>query len=72
MAMDRRRFVMTSTGWALAGPGAISALAGGQTGASNTKPYGSGHFGEWVQDEFGLRRFITPATRLPIRWRSAR
>ena len=57
MAMDRRRFVMTSTGWALAGPGAISALAGGQTGASNTKPYGSGHFGEWVQDEFGLPAF---------------
>jgi hypothetical protein len=55
--MDRRRFVMTSTGWALAAPAAVSALAGGQTKAAHLKPYGSGHFGEWVQDEFGLPAF---------------
>ena len=55
--MDRRRFVMTSTGWALAAPAAVSALADGQHNAETAKPYGSGHFGEWVQDEFGLPAF---------------
>ena len=55
--MDRRRFVMTSTGWALAAPGAVAALAGGQTAGASLRSYGSGHFGEWVQDEFGLPAF---------------
>ncbi len=55
--MDRRHFVMTSTGWALAAPGAVSALAAPQNSAASPKPHGSGHFGEWVQDEFGLPAF---------------
>lgn len=54
--MDRRCFVMTATGWAVAAPGAVSALLGGPNSAA-AKPYGSGHFGEWVQDEFGLPAF---------------
>ncbi len=57
MEMDRRRFVMTSTGWALAAPGAVSAFAAGQNNAGSAKAYGSGHFGEWFTDEFGLPAF---------------
>jgi hypothetical protein len=56
MEIHRRHFVMTATGWAIATPSAISALAGGQDSGAN-KPYGSGHFGEWMQDEFGLPAF---------------
>jgi len=54
--MDRRQFVMTSTGWALAAPGTIRASADGQY-RDSAKPYGSGHFGQWVLDEFGLPAF---------------
>ena len=53
--MDRRRFVMTSSGWALAAAGATAAAAD-QTNAA-AKPYGSGHFGEWTTDQFGLPAF---------------
>ena len=48
---------MTSTGWALAAPGAIRRWRPGRLGDGGPKPYGSGHFGEWVADEFGLPAF---------------
>ncbi|MGA2589178.1 MAG: hypothetical protein ABSH32_04630, partial [Bryobacteraceae bacterium] len=54
MAIDRRRFV-TALGSVLAAPAAVSRLAA-QAG-SNPKPYGSGHFGDWIEDEFGLPAF---------------
>ena len=39
--------------------------AGPERGADGKKPYGSGYFGEWVEDEFG--RSITPAIRFTTR-----
>ena len=56
MTIDRRRFVMTSTGWALAAAGAASPAPADQAGAG-PHPYGSGHFGEWITDDFGLPAF---------------
>ena len=45
----------------LTGPGLISLLAAPRASAASargtppaTKPYGSGHFGEWIVDDFGL------------------
>ncbi|HTP87045.1 MAG TPA: hypothetical protein VMJ34_08855 [Bryobacteraceae bacterium] len=52
--MDRRQFV-GALGSSLALPGAVSSLLGGETGES--KPYGSGWFGRWMDDEFGLPAF---------------
>jgi hypothetical protein len=46
---DRRRFV-TTLGCLVAAPHAVALPAG-------SKPYGSGHFGEWITDEFGLPAF---------------
>ena len=34
-------------------PSGVSAVASGVQ-ANESKPYGSGHFGEWVTDRFGL------------------
>ncbi len=50
MDLNRRSF-FTTLGTALAVP---RLLGQGQTGA---KPYGSGSFGEWIDDEFGLPAF---------------
>lgn len=47
MSINRREF-----GLALG-----SALAARRAAAFNSKPYGSGSFGEWIEDEFGLPAF---------------
>ncbi len=47
MPINRRQF-----GFVL---GSALTLAGAQ--GSGTKPYGSGYFGEWIEDEFGLPAF---------------
>jgi hypothetical protein len=46
------------SGWP-AVPNFLEALAEGEKTApsANTKPYGSGYFGEWIEDEFGLPAF---------------
>jgi hypothetical protein len=60
MEIDRRRFVLDSLGTVIAAPSLFSALTnpeaahGMGTPAAASKPYGSGHFGEWIEDEFGL------------------
>jgi hypothetical protein len=48
MPINRRQFV--------AACGTTIAAAGAQTGTGQ-KPYGSGYFGEWMEDEFGLPAF---------------
>jgi Glycosyl hydrolase 36 superfamily, catalytic domain len=64
--VDRRRFLatlgMTASGLKLGNPlpglfaqGEQSALARHQ--GNEKKPYGSGYFGEWIEDEFGLPAF---------------
>lgn len=63
---DRRRFLatlgMTATGLKL-GAQLPSLFAQGELSAAashedtETKPYGSGYFGEWIKDEFGLPAF---------------
>jgi hypothetical protein len=65
--MDRRRFVLTSLGSAFAAPHAFGMLTPAETasstaqtsatqstGAAKPIPYGSGHFGIWFTDEWGL------------------
>src|SRR5438132_14157716 len=58
MSVSRREFLATS---ALAAAATrFPRAASGQspaTGSSGKKAYGSGHFGEWIQDEFGLPAF---------------
>ncbi|MGA2183457.1 MAG: hypothetical protein ABSH47_10540 [Bryobacteraceae bacterium] len=54
MPIDRRQFV-SAIGSTLALPGAVSRLLAED--ASSHKAYGSGHFGEWIEDEFGLPAF---------------
>jgi hypothetical protein len=54
MPIDRRQFV-AAFGSTLAAAGASPWLAA-QANPS-PKPYGSGHFGEWIDDEFGLPAF---------------
>lgn len=63
MALNRRRFL---TRTALGASGAVNlpkllALSAGQgsgsAAAGSRKAYGSGYFGEWIQDEFGLPAF---------------
>ena len=60
MPINRRDFVLSALGSAMVAPGLfpmLSARAGGQpSGAADEagKAYGSGHFGEWIEDEFGL------------------
>ncbi|MGD0618664.1 MAG: hypothetical protein ABSB67_13480, partial [Bryobacteraceae bacterium] len=46
---------MSAVGSSLALPGTISTLLADDKSAS--KAYGSGHFGEWIEDEFGLPAF---------------
>jgi hypothetical protein len=48
MPINRRQFV--------AACGTSLAAARSQT-SPGRKPYGSGHFGEWIEDEFGLPAF---------------
>src|ERR1041385_624473 len=56
MSVNRREFLATS---ALASGASIlprsALLASPQE--TTKRPYGSGHFGEWIQDEFGLPAF---------------
>ena len=47
--MDRRQFMATM--------GTALAAAGRENRAESGKPCGSGHFGEWIEDEFGLPAF---------------
>jgi len=58
VAIDRRQFV-AAFGAALASPAAQS--------SPGQKPYGSGSFGEWIEDEFGLPafRYLCDQTRDP-------
>jgi hypothetical protein len=60
MTTTRRRFVLNSVGAALASPQFFSMFPLPREGSSPTataKTYGSGHFGEWIEDEFGLPAF---------------
>lgn len=60
--LDRRKF-LRSAGMFVSSlpvvPGLLNAngIAWADTEGAQTKPYGSGHFGEWVADEFGLPAF---------------
>ncbi|HEY1766591.1 MAG TPA: hypothetical protein VGG26_03015, partial [Terracidiphilus sp.] len=58
MSLTRRRFVVNSLSSALAAPPLLSMFLDPNTARAaapvNSKPYGSGHFGEWIEDEFGL------------------
>ena len=81
MAMTRRRFVLSSLGSAIAAPRLFSTTASPLGGpisrrsgsGEGTKPYGSSHFGEWIEDEFGLPAFryscdqtTDPAAKTPV------
>ena len=61
MSVNRRRFLETAAlsaaaariaprGWGFMSKASASA-------SEQKKPYGSGYFGEWIQDEFGLPAF---------------
>jgi hypothetical protein len=59
MEIDRRRFVLNSLGSVIAAPPLFSMLMNPEAShASEARAaattYGSGHFGEWIEDEFGL------------------
>jgi hypothetical protein len=77
-AMDRRHFVLTSLGSALAAPHAFGMLMPpdnflpAQVPAP-ARPYGSGYFGAWFTDEFGLPAYqyacdqtTDPRARTPV------
>src|SRR2546423_2792944 len=61
MPVDRRRFIANSAKAAAAAklmPEFLGfAQANPSDGADTQKPYGSGYFGEWIEDEFGLPAF---------------
>src|SRR5437868_7783703 len=61
MPVDRRRFLANSVKAAAAAklmPEFLSFGQANRAAASNAKkPYGSGYFGEWIEDEFGLPAF---------------
>src|SRR5438067_3208572 len=61
MPVDRRRFIANSAKTAAAAKLMPEFLSFGQAdraAASNAqKPYGSGYFGQWIEDEFGLPAF---------------
>jgi hypothetical protein len=61
MPVDRRRFLANSAKTAAAAklvPKFLSFAQANRAAASNAqKPYGSGYFGEWIEDEFGLPAF---------------
>ena len=48
MRLNRRQFVSTTVG---------SALAAGRAVGGGPKSYGSGSFGDWIEDQFGLPAF---------------
>ena len=58
MPLNRRRFLLNSLGTAIAAPPILSMLMNSveshAASVPGTKPYGSGHFGEWIEDEFAL------------------
>src|SRR5579885_1036339 len=64
MSVDRREF-LANTAKAAAAAGLLPEFAlfaqkkqsNSQGSASAEKPYGSGYFGEWIEDEFGLPAF---------------
>ena len=49
MSSDRRTFIKAL--------GSIAAVSQVRAQARGGKPYGSGHFGEWIEDAFGLPAF---------------
>src|SRR5437763_49306 len=61
MPVDRRRFLANSAKAAAAAKLLPEFMGFAQTkpsaGADTQKPYGSGYFGEWIEDEFGLPAF---------------
>src|SRR3954471_11771234 len=61
MPVDRRRFLSNSAKAAAAAkllPDFFGFAQANRAAASNgQKPYGSGYFGEWIEDEFGLPAF---------------
>ena len=63
MSVDRRRFLLNAAKTAAAAgllPEFLSARDQQHAGtpeASGEPPYGSGHFGAWIEDEFGLPAF---------------
>jgi hypothetical protein len=73
MAINRRRFVLNSLGSVIAAPPLLSMLMSpdqaqaASAAPSASKPYGSGHFGEWIEDEFSLPayRYTCDQTRDP-------
>jgi hypothetical protein len=73
MAINRRRFVLNSIGSVIAAPPLYSMFMNSEQAdavsspAGAAKPYGSGHFGEWIEDEFGLPayRYSCDQTRDP-------
>jgi hypothetical protein len=56
MTINRRRFVLNSLSTVIAAPPLLSLLMNPNEShaATTSKPYGSGHFGEWIEDEFAL------------------
>jgi len=60
MSVDRRRFLFATAKTAAAAglvPKLLRAEGEETPPAAQEKPYGSGHFGEWMEDEFGLPAF---------------
>lgn len=61
MTITRRRFMQNSVGSALVSRSLFSMLPAFGEGVGSAprggKAYGSGHFGEWIEDEFGLPAF---------------
>jgi hypothetical protein len=56
MTINRRRFMLGSLGSTFAAQHAFSMLPG-LLPENPAKPFGSGHFGEWIEDEHGLPAF---------------
>ncbi len=57
MEATRRQFIWGTVGLAVAGNLGADAGAGQQLANHDSSPYGSGHFGSWIEDEFGLPAF---------------
>lgn len=61
MAITRRRFMQNSLGSALASRSLLSMLPSSHenppSSLARDQAWGSGHFGEWIEDEFGLPAF---------------
>ncbi len=60
MSVDRRRFLANSAKAAVAGkllPEFLGFAQASRPADSAQKPYGSGYFGTWIEDEFGLPAF---------------